>query len=167
MRRRRSVIASLLRLAASRSNSVMRPRVGLSESSIRRIKVVLPAPEGPVRNWNDCGPTSKLISFRISAPMPYLRPTFSNRTKRVLVAGIDESRINGALTITAEHCSRRTRGRFRPVFHAIADAHAHRLSRLRKILPYHQSRSRPLRSQGGVPALRFDLVRLSRRTIHP
>ncbi|WP_171900853.1 hypothetical protein [Brucella neotomae] len=40
---------------------------------------VLPAPEGPVRNWNERGGIWKLTSRRISGPIPYLRPTFSKR----------------------------------------------------------------------------------------
>ena len=57
-------------LAASRPNRVMKPRVGRSARRIRRNRVVLPAPEGPVRNWKDCGAMSKLRSCRISAPIP-------------------------------------------------------------------------------------------------
>ena len=35
--------------------SVISPRVGFSERKSSRSSVVLPAPEGPVRNWNDRG----------------------------------------------------------------------------------------------------------------
>ncbi len=59
----------------------MSPRVGLSDSSISRSSVVLPAPEGPVRNWKLCGAMAKDRSFRTSAPMSYRKPTFSKRTK--------------------------------------------------------------------------------------
>ena len=50
--------------------SVIRPRVGFSDSRMRRISVVLPAPDGPVKNWNECGSISKLMSFKISPPIP-------------------------------------------------------------------------------------------------
>ena len=56
-----------------------RPRVGLSDRNSRRNSVVLPAPDGPVRNWNDLSGRWKETSRRISGPMPYLSPTFSKR----------------------------------------------------------------------------------------
>ena len=45
---------SLLRVAISCSNSVIRPRVGRSDRNSMRSSEVLPAPDGPVRNWNEC-----------------------------------------------------------------------------------------------------------------
>jgi hypothetical protein len=39
----------------SSPNREISPRVGLTESRISRSRVVLPAPEGPVRNWNEFG----------------------------------------------------------------------------------------------------------------
>ena len=58
----------------------MSPRVGFSDKKRRRRSVVLPAPEGPVRNWNELGSMPKETSFSTSGPIPYLNPTFSNRT---------------------------------------------------------------------------------------
>ena len=55
---------------ASRPKIRIMPRVGLSESSMRRSKVVLPAPDGPVRNWKLCGSMEKLRSRTISTPIP-------------------------------------------------------------------------------------------------
>ena len=40
----------LLSFAASRPKTRIVPRVGRSESSMSRMRVVLPAPDGPVRN---------------------------------------------------------------------------------------------------------------------
>jgi len=40
----------------------------------------LPAPDGPVRNWNECGSMRNDRSRRTSGPRPYRKPTFSNRT---------------------------------------------------------------------------------------
>ena len=51
---RRQVAASS-GAAASRSKTVIRPRVGFSDRKKSRMSVVLPAPDGPVRNWNDFG----------------------------------------------------------------------------------------------------------------
>ena len=50
MRRRMAVSASLSRSEESLPNKVMTPRVGRNDNNKRRISVVLPAPEGPVRN---------------------------------------------------------------------------------------------------------------------
>ncbi|MNU05620.1 hypothetical protein D3C72_2504880 [compost metagenome] len=49
---------------------VTRPRDGLSESSSRRSRLVLPEREGPVRKWNEPGSTEKVRSRRISGPLP-------------------------------------------------------------------------------------------------
>ncbi len=46
------------------------PRVGFTESRMRRSSVVLPAPEGPVRNWKECGAIRKLTSDSTSGPRP-------------------------------------------------------------------------------------------------
>ncbi len=56
--------------AASRSKTVIRPRVGFMDRKKRRISDVLPAPDGPVRNWKERGSISKLRSRRISGPTP-------------------------------------------------------------------------------------------------
>jgi len=50
IRRRKPVIMSLSSLDASSPNIWIVPRVGRSDKSIRRKIVVLPAPDGPVRN---------------------------------------------------------------------------------------------------------------------
>ena len=70
MRRRTPVSFVASSVAASLSKIVMRPRVGFSDSSISRSSVVLPAPEGPVRNWKLCGAISNVASRMISAPIP-------------------------------------------------------------------------------------------------
>ena len=44
------------------------PRVGFSDRKKSRISDVLPAPDGPVRNWNDFGAMSKERSRRTSGP---------------------------------------------------------------------------------------------------
>ncbi len=49
---------------------VTSPRVGATDISMRRNSVVLPAPEGPVRNWNERGPTEKVRSRSTSGPRP-------------------------------------------------------------------------------------------------
>ena len=69
--RRRSVASeSLESVATSWSNSEIKPRVGLSERYSSRSSEVLPAPEGPVRNWKECGSTLKERSRRTSGPRP-------------------------------------------------------------------------------------------------
>ena len=75
-----SASASLFSVAISWPNSVISPRVGRSARNSRRSSEVLPAPEGPVRNWNECGSIRKVRSRRTSGPTPYRNPTFSNRT---------------------------------------------------------------------------------------
>ena len=55
IRRRKVDSASLLSTATSWPNSVISPRVGRIERNRSRSNEVLPAPEGPVRNWNECG----------------------------------------------------------------------------------------------------------------
>ena len=80
MRRRKVASKSLLSVAVSWLKTVSRPRVGRSDRNNIRSSDVLPAPEGPVRNWNDCGSMLKLRSRRTSGPSPYRNPTFSNRT---------------------------------------------------------------------------------------
>ena len=80
MRRRKVAIESLLKVEVSWSKTVISPRVGRSDRNSRRNSEVLPAPDGPVRNWNDCGSIWKLRSRRTSDPSPYRNPTFSNRT---------------------------------------------------------------------------------------
>ncbi|WP_236020276.1 hypothetical protein [Brucella anthropi] len=56
---------------------------------------VFPAPEGPVKNWNERGGIWKLTSRRISGPIPYRRPTFSKR-------------ITGLFLFNCPHAERRT-----------------------------------------------------------
>ncbi len=56
--------------AVSRPNRLISPRVGFSERNRRRSNEVLPAPDGPVRNWKVCGATSKVRSLSTSGPMP-------------------------------------------------------------------------------------------------
>src|SRR5262245_4040955 len=80
MRRRSVASASALRVAISWPNREISPRVGRCARNRRRRSEVLPAPEGPVRNWNECGSTLKVRSRRTSAPRPYRNPTCSNRT---------------------------------------------------------------------------------------
>ena len=80
MRRRSVASESLLKVEVSWLKTVSRPRVGRSERNNSRSSDVLPAPEGPVRNWNDCGSISKLRSRSTSGPSPYRNPAFSNRT---------------------------------------------------------------------------------------
>ena len=46
------------------------PRVGFSVNRMSFNSVVLPAPEGPVRNWKLCGSIRKLMSRNVSAPIP-------------------------------------------------------------------------------------------------
>ena len=58
----------------------IRPRVGFSDMNSRRRSEVLPAPDGPVRNWNEPGSMRNVRSRRTSEPTPYRKPTFSNRT---------------------------------------------------------------------------------------
>ncbi len=70
MRRRRDVSAPLEMPLTSSPNTETRPRLGRAESRIRRSSVVLPAPDGPVRNWNECGAMVKLMSLRTSGPTP-------------------------------------------------------------------------------------------------
>ena len=70
MRRRSVASESLLSVAVSWSNTVIRPRVGRSDRNNSRSSDVLPAPDGPVRNWNDCGSIWKLRSRRTSGPSP-------------------------------------------------------------------------------------------------
>ena len=54
----------------SMPNRLTSPRVGRSDRNKSRSSEVLPAPEGPVRNWNECAGISKLRSRRISGPSP-------------------------------------------------------------------------------------------------
>jgi hypothetical protein len=54
----------------SRPNMRIRPRVGCSDRKSSLSSVVLPAPEGPVRNWKDFFGMSKVRSRRISGPIP-------------------------------------------------------------------------------------------------
>ena len=51
-------------------NMLIRPRVGRSDRNSSRSSEVLPAPDGPVRNWNECGSMWKLRSRRTSGPSP-------------------------------------------------------------------------------------------------
>ncbi len=70
MRRRKAVMSSLEIRDTSSPNREISPRVGLTEIRISRSRVVLPAPEGPVRNWNEFGSMEKVRSRRTSGPMP-------------------------------------------------------------------------------------------------
>ena len=49
---------------------VISPRVGLSDRNSSRSSEVLPAPEGPVRNWKECGSMRNVRSRRTSGPRP-------------------------------------------------------------------------------------------------
>src|SRR5246127_2960767 len=62
-------------------NKLTNPRVGRSDRNNSFKSDVLPAPEGPVKNWKEWAGIRKLRSRRISGPSPYRSPTFSNRTK--------------------------------------------------------------------------------------
>src|SRR6476646_11410246 len=62
-------------------NRLTSPRVGRSDRNSSRSSEVLPAPEGPVRNWKECAGIRNVRSRKISGPSPYRKPTFSNRTK--------------------------------------------------------------------------------------
>jgi hypothetical protein len=46
------------------------PCLGRCDRNNRRSSDVLPAPEGPVRNWKECAGIWKLRSRRISGPKP-------------------------------------------------------------------------------------------------
>src|SRR6201999_387295 len=81
IRLRRSAISSLPSSETSWPNRLTRPRVGRSDRNNSRNSEVLPAPEGPVRNWKEWAGIRKLRSRKISGPSPYRSPTFSNRTK--------------------------------------------------------------------------------------
>ncbi len=70
MRRRRPVSALAEMPLTSSPKIETRPRVGRAESRIRRSSVVLPAPEGPVRNWKERGAMRKLTSDSTSGPRP-------------------------------------------------------------------------------------------------
>ena len=70
MRRRSTASASFGMVAMSLPNSVISPRVGRSVMNNRRSSVLLPAPDGPVRNWNDPRSMWKLRSRRTSGPSP-------------------------------------------------------------------------------------------------
>src|SRR5262249_21034898 len=79
--------ASLLRVATSWPNSVTSPRVGRSDRNSRRKSELLPAPDGPVMNWNDRASMRNVRSRRTSGPRPYRNPTCSNRTTLPLPNG--------------------------------------------------------------------------------
>src|SRR5262249_9935643 len=79
--------ASLLRVATSWPNRVTSPRVGRSDRNSRRKSELLPAPEGPVMNWNDRASIRNVRSRRTSGPRPYRNPTCSNRTTLPLPNG--------------------------------------------------------------------------------
>ena len=78
MRRRIEGRSRRDRLATSRPRTEIVPRVGFRARNSMRNRLLLPAPEGPVRNWKDCLRISKVRSLRISRPASYLRPTLSN-----------------------------------------------------------------------------------------
>ena len=69
-RRRISARPRFDKVATSWPNMVIRPRVGRSDRNSRRSSVVLPEPDGPVRNWNEFSGTSKVTSRSTSGPMP-------------------------------------------------------------------------------------------------
>jgi hypothetical protein len=56
--------------ATSSPNREIRPRVGFTESRIRRNSVVFPAPDGPVRNWNERAAIENERVAQTSGPMP-------------------------------------------------------------------------------------------------
>ena len=58
------------RVATSWPKTLISPRVGRSARKRRRISDVLPAPEGPVRNWKEPRSMEKEMSRRISGPIP-------------------------------------------------------------------------------------------------
>ena len=58
-----------MRLTSS-PNSVITPRVGRTDIRMSRKSVVFPAPDGPERNWNECGSIEKVRSRRTSGPRP-------------------------------------------------------------------------------------------------
>ena len=68
-------------VAMSRPKSEMRPRDGRSARYMSLKSVVLPAPLGPVRKWNEPAASCMLMSRNTSGPAPYRMPTFSKRTK--------------------------------------------------------------------------------------
>ena len=51
-------------------NSVTSPRVGRIERNSSRNSEDFPAPDGPVRNWNECGSIRKVRSRKTSGPRP-------------------------------------------------------------------------------------------------
>ena len=65
----RVVHGSTRRDAQERGRELL-TRVGLCDRNRRRSSEVLPAPDGPVRNWKECAGISKLRSRRISGPSP-------------------------------------------------------------------------------------------------
>jgi hypothetical protein len=78
--------------AMSWPNRLTRPRVGRSDRNSSFSSEVLPAPEGPVRNWKEWAGIRKLRSRRISGPRPYRSPTFSNRTKLSSVGNLTHNK---------------------------------------------------------------------------
>ena len=70
MRRRIAATSSGASPVTSRPNTDTSPRVGFSDRNRSRSSEVLPAPDGPVRNWNECGSIEKVRSRSTSGPMP-------------------------------------------------------------------------------------------------
>ena len=52
------------------AEQLTRPRVGRSDRNNSLSSEVLPAPEGPVRNWKEWAGMAKLRSRKISGPSP-------------------------------------------------------------------------------------------------
>src|SRR5258708_19535766 len=80
IRLRKLAISSLPSSETSWPNRLTSPRVGRIEPNSNRSSEVLPAPDGPVRNWKEWAGIRNERSRRISGPSPYRNPTFSNRT---------------------------------------------------------------------------------------
>ena len=103
MRRRSAVKPFFSSFDASSPKMRMTPRVGRNESSINRKSVVLPAPDGPVRNWKLCGAMLKFRSrenFRahsVSEAYIFEMQQDGSRIK-------DLQLLNGALTMEPAKC---------------------------------------------------------------
>ena len=76
------------------------PRVGVIDMNIRRSSDVFPAPEGPVRKWNEPGRKWKLSSASVSGPRPYFRPMFCRRITAVFSSQQGGSRSNPQFATT-------------------------------------------------------------------
>ena len=79
MRRRSCARRDALMRLTSWPNMWIWPRVGCSDMNRSRSSEVFPAPDGPVRKWNDPGRMWKLTSARTSGPLSYVRARLVRR----------------------------------------------------------------------------------------